>query len=128
MNNGVQLSSRCSGYSVILAPRVTAFTFNDFTCVLNANEYLALGDSCVLSLRGCSTIELNKDATVYCSKLMLRPATATEATLIIRRPVDSFEQFYSIVHCMNETDMDLGAVAKTDDGCYEITYTVRPRK
>jgi len=28
----------------------------------------------------------------------------------------------------NPTNPKGGAVAKTDDGCYEITYTVRPQK
>ena len=91
------------------------------------NEYIALGDSCVLSLRGNSTLEMVKDATLYCSKLVLAPAGNDAATLTVRRQLDSFQQFYSIICCEKENELNQTAVRKGEDGLYEVTWTVQPR-
>ena len=127
LSNGGILSSRCQGYSIMLAPYVRSLTFDNFNCKLGANEYIALGDSCVLSLRGNSTLEMVKDATLYCSKLVLAPAGNDAATLTVRRQLDSFQQFYSIICCEKENELNQTAVRKGEDGLYEVTWTVQPR-
>ena len=124
LGNGVVLSSRCSGYSIMLAPRVDSLVFQDFSFVLNANEYFSLGDQCKLSLLGNSVIELNKDATIYCSKLTLGPGSNAKASLTIRRQVNDFQQFYNVIYCGKDARWNSTPVTKTDDGHYEVTWTV----
>ena len=124
LGNGVVLSSRCSGYSIMLAPRVDSLVFQDFSFVLNTNEYLSLGDQCKLTLLGNSVIELNKDATIYCSKLTLGLGSNAKASLTIRKQVNDFQQFYHIITYEEDTEYNLTPATKTDDGHYEVTWTV----